>query len=128
MAFIHRLGNFGCRASSVAQGEKFIFRGAVAVVGICFEYLDNVTRFPGDGLFANANFRSKLRASQAFGEHAGNLEAGRSEAHQRFPLFHGPKSQAHWLLAGALPGHATRTAMPGRNPPTLPPFNCAVTL
>ena len=71
-------------AGAVAEREDAVFGGAVAIVGIGFEIFDDVARFAGDRLLADAQVGTEFGAAQAFGEDAGDLQAGGAEAHSGF--------------------------------------------
>ena len=84
MAFGEGLGNFEGGAGAIAEFEDAEFGGAVTIVRIGFEILDDVAGFTGDDLFADAQVGAEFGAAQAFGQDAGDLQAGGAEAH---PIF-----------------------------------------
>ena len=83
MEFGERVGNFGGGARAVTELQDAVFGGAVTIVGIGFVVFNDVAGFTGDGLFADAQVRAQFGAAQAFGQNAGNLQAGGSKTHRR---------------------------------------------
>ena len=85
MAFGHGVGNFRSGARAVAKLEEFVFGDAVTIVGIGLVVLDDVAGFAGDDLFADAQIGAQFGAAQAFGEDAGDLQAGGPKTHSMCP-------------------------------------------
>ena len=83
MEFGESVGNFSGGARAVAELQNAVFRGAVTIVGIGFVVFDDVAGFAGNDLFADAQVGAQFGAAQAFGQDAGDLQAGGSKTHRR---------------------------------------------
>ncbi len=139
MALGEGVGNFEGGAGAVAEFEDAVFGGAVTIVGIGFEIFYDVAGFAGDGLFADAEVGAEFGAAQAFGEDAGDLQAGGAEAHRglvygcdggfefRFAGGAGCAAGATGAAAAWALGQRTFTAMPGRRSEMLEPVSWATT-
>lgn len=137
MAFGEGVGNFKGGAGAVAELQDAVFGGAVTIVGIGFEIFDDVASFAGDDLFADAEVGAELGAAQAFGEYAGDLQAGGAKAHRELVYCRGGAFRfdggagcvacgAEGAVAWAY-GQRTFTAMPGRRSEMLELLSWATT-